>query len=91
MAYPKNVWNQLRGITADRLIKALKKDGWILDKQSGATSGSILTYIKDERLPVRVVQVHWHPKKTYGPRLLKSLLADTGWTENDMRRLKLIK
>ncbi len=28
---------------------------------------------------------------TYGPKLLKGLLADIGWEEKDLRRLKLIK
>ena len=32
-----------------------------------------------------------HPKKTMGPRLLKSLLKDTGWTNEDLVRLGLIK
>ena len=35
--------------------------------------------------------IHYHPRKTYGPKLLKALLADIGWSEADMRRIKLIK
>ena len=38
----------------------------------------------------RRVSVHYHPKKTYGAKMLKALLNDTGWSEDDMRRLKLL-
>jgi len=37
------------------------------------------------------VVIHYHPRKTYGPGLLKGLLADIGWDEKDLKRLKLIK
>lgn len=37
------------------------------------------------------ISVHFHGKSTYGEKLLKSLLADTEWTDDDARRLKLIK
>ncbi|OGF53805.1 MAG: hypothetical protein A2Z21_01010 [Candidatus Fraserbacteria bacterium RBG_16_55_9] len=29
--------------------------------------------------------------ETFGPSLLKALLTDIGWTEDDLRRLRLIK
>jgi hypothetical protein len=35
--------------------------------------------------------IHYHPRKTYGPKLLTALLNEIGWTEADMRRVKLIK
>jgi hypothetical protein len=35
--------------------------------------------------------VHYHPKETYGPKLLKGLLEEIGWTEDELKRLKLIK
>jgi len=37
------------------------------------------------------VSIHYHPGNTYAAKLLKALLADIGWTHDDMRRLKLIK
>jgi predicted RNA binding protein YcfA (HicA-like mRNA interferase family) len=40
---------------------------------------------------IRRVSVHMHPQKTFGARLLKGLLDDTGWTEDDLRRLRMIK
>lgn len=86
MAYPPNVWNQLKGLKADEIIRALKKDGWAQEERTGATLG----FVKGSSARKRVV-VHYHPNKTYGAKLLQGLLDDIGWTEDDMRRLKLIK
>ncbi len=85
MKFPKNVWDQLKGKTADELISALLKDGFVLDEK-----------VKTERIyrcpDGKRVSIHYHTgNKCYGPGLLKSLLNDTGWSVNDMRRLKLIK
>lgn len=86
MAFPSHVWSQIKNLTADELIRALLRDGWAKDPSSkGATIG----YIK-EGSPRKRVVIHYHPRKTYGPKLLKALLKDIAWTENDMRRLKLI-
>jgi predicted RNA binding protein YcfA (HicA-like mRNA interferase family) len=84
MAFSKNVWNRLKNTTADQLIAALQKDRWELEP---GCKGAIQVYRnrKGDR-----VSVHYHPKKTYGPKLLKALLADTGWTEDDLKRLGLI-
>lgn len=49
--------------------------------------GSIRIYKKDTRR----VSIHYHAKKTYGPGMLKALLADIGWSEAEMKSLKLIK
>lgn len=84
MKYPKNVWQQLKSITADELIRALDKDDWVRD----TGIGSELVYRHDDG---RIVSIHYHPRKTYHRGLLKGLLDDIGWTEEDMRRLKLIK
>jgi predicted RNA binding protein YcfA (HicA-like mRNA interferase family) len=37
------------------------------------------------------VSVHYHPKKTYGERMLRGLLKDIGWTDDDCKRLKIAK
>jgi len=37
------------------------------------------------------VSIHYHPHKTYGAGMLQRLLDDIGWTEDEMRTLKLIK
>lgn len=83
MSFKPHVWDQLRSMTADELIAALTKDGW----QRDITTGAVQAYL---RAGVRVT-VHYHPKKTYGAKLLKGLIADIGWSEDDLRRLKLIK
>jgi len=81
---PKNVWDQVKNLTADELIRALEKDGWLRDVRRGAEH----VYRHSDG---RRVSIHYHPGKSYGPKLLKALLADIGWTHDDMRRLKLIK
>ena len=89
MNYSKNVWNQIKNITVEQLIGALKKDGWEKDNSSGAR----IPYIKrgkDNKVLNRVV-IHYHPKKTYGEGLLKGLLNQIGWSAEDLKRLKLIK
>jgi len=85
MGFSKNVWEQLKNITADELITALVKNGFVLDEP-----------VRTERIyrhpDRRKVSIHYHTgNKCYGRKLLKSLLEDIGWTEADMRRLKLIK
>ena len=84
-SFSPNVWNQLKNKSANDLIKALLKDGFrLVDK------------IRTERIyrhpDSRKVTIHYHKgSKTYGAGLLKALLEDTGWSEEDMRKLKLIK
>ena len=84
MSFAKNVWNQLKNTTVERLIKALEKDGWNRDIEA---SGGVLVFLKGTER----VTIHYHPKKTYGANLLKGLIADIGWDEDDLKRLKLVK
>ncbi len=84
MAFHQTVWNQLKNTTASTLIRALIADGWEEDVKSGATRA----FRKD--VGKRVV-IHFHPKKTYGAKLLQALIKDIGWSEDDLKRLKLIK
>lgn len=60
--FPPNVWNQLKNLTADNLIRALERDGWGRDPTS---KGAILGYIKAGS-PRKRVTIHYHPKKTFG-------------------------
>ncbi len=78
------VWNQLKNISCDELIKALLRDDWFLYKSSGA----VRTYKNPNG---RKVTIHYHPQKNYGANLLRDLLKDIGWSEDDLKRLKLIK
>lgn len=87
MAFPPNVWNQLKNLTADDLISALERDGW---KRDPSSKGAILAYIKTGS-PNQRTTIHYHPKKTYGPKLLKGLIEDIGWEGDDLTRLNLIK
>ena len=84
MVFSASVWSQLKNLTADDLVKALLKDGWLLEPNC---KGAIQVYRRSEDR----VGIHYHPKKTYGPGLLKGLLSDIGWQEADLKRLKLIK
>ena len=81
--YPKQIWDQLKGITIQQFRSALLKDGWELVRSKGAR----ITYVKNDQ----VITLHMHPKKTMGPSLLKQLLEQTRWDARDLKRLKLIK
>ena len=84
MAFHQTVWSQLKNTTASALIRALIADGWEEDVKSGATRA----FRKDAG---KRVVIHYHPKKTYGAKLLQALIKDIGWSEDDLKRLKLIK
>jgi predicted RNA binding protein YcfA (HicA-like mRNA interferase family) len=84
MDYPRHIWNQLKNLTTDQIVKALEKSGWIRDEGAG----NIYVYLHPDG---RRITIHYHPRKTYGPKLLKNLLADINWSEEDLRELKLIK
>jgi len=88
MVFNPNVWNQLKNLTADAIIAALLKDGWAKDP---ASRDATIAYIKKSPTENKRVVIHYHPQKTYGPSLLKGLLTDIGWTEEDLKRLKLVK
>jgi predicted RNA binding protein YcfA (HicA-like mRNA interferase family) len=87
MAFPAHIWNQLKNLTAEEIVSALLRDGWEKDASS---KGAILGYIK-RGPPNSRITIHYHPKKNYGAKLLTGLLEQIGWSEEDMRRLKLIK
>ena len=85
MKYTKNTWGQLKATKSNELIKALLKDGFELDEE-----------VRTERIyrhpDGRKVSIHYHSGSgCYGRNLLEGLLNDSGWTEERMRELKLIK
>ena len=84
MRYSKRTWEQLKNLTADQIIAALKRDGWEPDKSSGAYHPFVHPATRN-----RVI-IHYHPRKSFGPNLLKALLDDIGWTEDDLKRLELV-
>jgi len=79
----KIIWEQVKSIDKDRLIKALEKDGWILDTEHK----KFRTYRKG----INKVTIHYHNTEFRNPKLLKKLLEDICWQEEDFRRLKLIR
>ena len=80
------IWDQLKNKTADEIIQALQKDGAIWDNP--LSGGSSRVYKLKSGLKIAI---HYHPHKTYGPKMLSDLIERTGWTEQDLKRLKLIK
>jgi predicted RNA binding protein YcfA (HicA-like mRNA interferase family) len=84
MEFSKSIWDQIKNKTADDLISALERDGALLDTCHG--SARVYRYPDGRR-----ADIHYHPGKTYGPKLLKALVEDIGWNERDLKRLKLIK
>ena len=89
MDYTQNVKDQLRRLTVEKLQKALEKDGWVADPHRSARIPYVLKGENGETLN-RVV-IHYHPKKTFGLKLLKGLIDQIGWSVEDMQRLKLLK
>lgn len=88
MPVSRGALEQLKSLTPIKLIKAIEKDGWT--EESGR--GAIRSYYKDHGNGGRKrIQVHYHPGRTYGRRLLKGLMEDTEWDDDDLVRLKLIK
>ena len=79
-----NVWGQLKNLTADTLCAALEKDGWTVDMAHGAAR--VYRHYNGRR-----VAIHYHSGKTFGPKLLRALIGDIGWSVEDMRRLKLVR
>ncbi|MBN1690669.1 MAG: type II toxin-antitoxin system HicA family toxin [Dehalococcoidia bacterium] len=85
MKFTENTWKQLKNKTTDELIAALLKDGFVPE-------GKLRTERVYRHPSGKKVTIHYHSgSATYSPGLLKALLQDIGWSEADMRRLKLIR
>ena len=82
-SYGRHAWNQIRGISVEKLMRALRADGWAEEKRRSGTR----PFYKDG---ARIV-IHYHPGKTFGPKILRGILQSIGWSEADLKRLKLIK
>jgi len=79
-------YSKLRGLTAQKLIRALQRDGFIFSRQSGSHR---IYYHPDGR---RVTVTFHHPSDTFPIKTLKRILEEeAGWTEEDLRRLKLLR
>ncbi len=93
--YRRQVWNQVKSITSQELMRALERDGWESQGSKGRRGkkgANTIAYRHPEKPPERNrVVIHPHPKKTMSPGLLKDILDCIGWTEEDLVRLRLVK
>ena len=92
MAYPANIWSQLKSLSKGDLISALQRDGWSEAPRSHS-SGSVRLFLKPNPDGThRRVAIHFHASNdTMGRALLTGLLEDIGWTVSDLVRLKLVR
>jgi predicted RNA binding protein YcfA (HicA-like mRNA interferase family) len=79
-------YSRLHNLTARELISALMREGFILDRQVGSHQH----YMRPDG---RRVTVSFHrPGETFETKTLKTMIeVQAGWTEEDLRRLKLTK
>jgi predicted RNA binding protein YcfA (HicA-like mRNA interferase family) len=79
-------YSRLRNLTARELIRALGKDGFTLDRQTGSHQ---LYYHSDGR---RVMIAFHTPGDTFKIKTLKAMIGlQAKWTGADLQRLKLLK
>ena len=77
---------QLRSLTARELTSALIRDGFVLDRQTGSHHHY---YHPDRR---RVTVSFDRPGETFRFKTLKAMIdLQARWTEDDLRRLKLLR
>jgi len=79
-------YSKLRSLRARELVRALVRDGFYLERKSG----SHYQYFHPDK---RRVTVSYHRSGgTFRPRVLKSIIEKQAkWTEEDLRRLKILK
>ena len=79
-------WNRLRGVTTREVIRALRRDGFLLKRQTG--SHQIYRHPDGRR-----VTVSFHrPGQTFALVTLRSMLqTQAKWTESDLIRLGLLR
>ena len=79
-------WSRLRSLTAREVIRALRRDGFYLDRQTG----SHRYYAHPDE---RTVTLSFHrPGQTFRIGTLRSMIQDQAeWTEQDLRRLGLLR
>ncbi|MFQ5687111.1 MAG: type II toxin-antitoxin system HicA family toxin [Candidatus Scalindua sp.] len=77
----------LRNTPIREIISALERDRFIL-RRTTQTGGHIYVHPDKKR---RVVIHYHHSSDTLTRKTLKSILDGTHWTEQDLKRLKLVK
>ena len=79
-------FSRLRSLTARELLSALARDGFVLDRQAGAHQ---LHRHADGR---RVTLSFHRPGETFEIKTLRTMIEiQARWTEDDLKRLKLIR
>jgi predicted RNA binding protein YcfA (HicA-like mRNA interferase family) len=79
-------YSKLRSLTVRKLVNALTKDGFSLDRQSGSHQQY---RHQDGR---RVTVSFHHPGDTFRTKIMKSMIEKQAkWTEQDLKRLKILK
>ena len=76
---------QLKNVKAREWLSALEHEGFYLRKGRGSH------HIYQRPDGRRVLIVYHSLGDTFGPKTIKAILQDTHWTEEDLKRLKLIK
>ena len=78
-------YSRLRSLTARGLLSALARDGFVLDRQTGAHQ---LHLHPDGR---RVTVSFHRPGETFEIKTLRTMIEiQAHWTDRDLKRLKLI-
>ena len=78
-------YSRLRTVSAREIINALKRDRFFLRNQAGSHQRY---YHSDGR---RVTVSFHHPSDTFPPKTLKTMIEyQARWTEDDLKRLKLL-
>jgi predicted RNA binding protein YcfA (HicA-like mRNA interferase family) len=79
-------YGALRSLTARAITRALVRDGFLVDRQSGSHR---LYRHPDGR---RVTVTFHRPGQTFAPKTLQAMLElQARWSEADLRRLRLLK
>ncbi len=79
-------YGAVRHVTAREIIRALVRDGFLLDRQSGSH--------RHYRHPDgrRVTVTYHRPGQTFAPKTLASMIErQARWDEYDLRRLRLLR
>jgi predicted RNA binding protein YcfA (HicA-like mRNA interferase family) len=74
-----------RGISARQLVRALEADGFILQRVRG--SHRIYRHADGRR----VVLAYHSLGDTFPIGTLRAMIADAGWKDHDLRRLRLLE
>jgi len=78
-------FSKLRSITARKIISALIKDDFYLDRSTG--SHQHFRHSDGRRV---TVSFH-HPGETFRPKTLRRMIEYAGWSEEDLKRLRSMK